>query len=67
MSLTPEEKEKEEWKMDARRLSFTSPAKELPQQKKIDSDEDSFNFASSDDDVKETLQKKASKKRPNVE
>lgn len=53
--------------MDARRLSFTSPAKELTQQKKIDSDEDSFNFASSDDDVKETLQKKTSKKRPNVE
>lgn len=75
MSLTTEEKEKNEWKMDPRRLSFSSPAKEPTKEPTKEpakdyervSDEDSFSFASSEDDFKEIIQTKKSKKRVNVE
>lgn len=71
MSLTTEEKEKNEWKMDPRRLSFSSPVKEPTKESSKEndknSDEDSFSFASSEDDLKESMQIKKSKKRANVE
>ena len=47
LSLTADEKEKEEWKMDAKQLSFTSPVKEK-KKRVIESD-----FEDEMDDLKE--------------